>query len=652
LLRKPAVVVITGLIGTLGFFGQGMGAAGAETPTVLPAFGVQFHATWGSYTDAQRIAVLDKLAAANVRWVRIDIGWAAWEEAGKGQVSQWQADLLDRVVAAAEARNIDVLGTLWRTPAWANGGKDTATPPTDLNEYARFAKYIAERYRGRIAAWEVWNEPNMDDFWAGADPVKYAAMARAAYPAFKAGDPNAKVVIGSVSQNDTAWLARMYDAGVQGSYDVLSTHPYQGPSDAPPEVLDNGNFWIMDHVGAVRSLMVARGDSAKSIWATEFGWSSHANTGSEPSWSKGVSESAQADYLVRSLNWFASRHPYVTNMFWYNERNKTTGNAHQDNFGILRNDLSAKPAYNALKSMLATAPTTTTTAPAPAPTTTTTAPAPTTTTTAPAPAQTIKTASPSTAPSPSVLSYRLVGSDGRTFAFGDSGTLGNTAPLPLQPGRSIVASVATPSGGSWAAADDGAVYTVGSAPFHGSMGGTRLNKPIVGMDGTPSGNGYWLVASDGGIFSFGDARFFGSTGGMRLNKPIVGMAATPSGNGYWLVASDGGIFSFGDARFFGSTGGMRLNKPIVGMAPTADGHGYWLVASDGGIFSFGSAPFLGSTGSIKLNKPITGMVPTPSGVGYWFVASDGGVFSFGDARFLGSAANAGATVSGMVAPAR
>ena len=47
--------------------------------------------------------------------------------------------------------------------------------------------------------------------------------------------------------------------------------------------------------------------------------------------------------------------------------------------------------------------------------------------------------------------------------------------------------------------------------------------------------GYWLVASDGGIFSFGGARFFGSTGRFKLNKPIVGVASTPSGDGYWLV---------------------------------------------------------------------------------------------------------------------
>ena len=90
---------------------------------------------------------------------------------------------------------------------------------------------------------------------------------------------------------------------------------------------------------------------------------------------------------------------------------------------------------------------------------------------------------------------------------------------------------------------------------HGSAARMVLNRAIVDISPTPSGNGYWLVATDGGIFAFGDARFVGSTGSIRLNQPIVGIAATPTGNGYWLAASDGGIFAFGDARFFGSTGG-------------------------------------------------------------------------------------------------
>jgi hypothetical protein len=216
-----------------------------------------------------------------------------------------------------------------------------------------------------------------------------------------------------------------------------------------------------------------------------------------------------------------------------------------------------------------------------------------------------------------------------------------SSPQRLQDGNTYDPDYSCPSPhGYWLDASDGGVFAFGNAPFYGSMGGTRLNQPIVGMAAPPQGGGYWLVASDGGIFSFGpNAQFHGSTGNIHLNQPVVGMASTPSGNGYWMVASDGGIFSFGDARFWGSTGNLKLNQPVVGMSPRPSGNGYWLVASDGGIFSFGDAPFYGSTGNIRLNKPIVAMATTHDGGGYWLVASDGGVFTFGDAPFYGSAGN-------------
>ncbi len=231
--------------------------------------------------------------------------------------------------------------------------------------------------------------------------------------------------------------------------------------------------------------------------------------------------------------------------------------------------------------------------------------------------------------------YRMVGSDGGIFDFGDATFWGSTGNITLN--KPVVGMASTPStSGYWLVASDGGIFSYGDARFYGSMGGKPLNKPIVGMASTPKGDGYWEVASDGGIFSFGNAQFYGSTGSMHLNKPIVGMATTPDGKGYWLVASDGGIFSYGDAQFHGSTGGQPLNKPIVGMAAGPGGNGYWLVASDGGIFAYGTAQFYGSAGSLPLNQPVVGMAATPDGGGYWLVASDGGIFTYGDALFYGS----------------
>ncbi len=231
--------------------------------------------------------------------------------------------------------------------------------------------------------------------------------------------------------------------------------------------------------------------------------------------------------------------------------------------------------------------------------------------------------------------YWEVASDGGIFSFGSAHFGGSMGGTHLN--RPVVGMASTPDGGGyWEVASDGGIFSFGDAHFDGSMGGTHLNQPVVGMASTPDGDGYWEVASDGGIFSFGDAHFDGSMGGTHLNQPVVGMASTPDGHGYWEVASDGGIFSFGDAHFDGSMGGTHLNRPVVGMASTPDGHGYWEVASDGGIFSFGDARYHGSTGGRVLNAPVVGIAPTPDGHGYWEVASDGGIFSFGDAPFVGS----------------
>ena len=98
--------------------------------------------------------------------------------------------------------------------------------------------------------------------------------------------------------------------------------------------------------------MAQQGDGGKPIWFTEFGWSSHPNTASTPTWQRGVTEAQQGDYFVRTLRWIATNAPYVTNTFWYNDTNTTAGAEQYDNYGLLRTDLSPKPAYTTLKGYL------------------------------------------------------------------------------------------------------------------------------------------------------------------------------------------------------------------------------------------------------------------------------------------------------------
>ncbi|HVX20618.1 MAG TPA: fibronectin type III domain-containing protein [Acidimicrobiales bacterium] len=245
------------------------------------------------------------------------------------------------------------------------------------------------------------------------------------------------------------------------------------------------------------------------------------------------------------------------------------------------------------------------------------------------------TAAPASAPQ---AGYWQVAGDGGVFAFGSARFYGSMAGTPLS--APIVGIAPTPDdGGYWEVAADGGVFAFGDAGFYGSLRtGVSSVHDIVGLAAAPTGKGYWLVGADGGVFAFGSASFSGSLPARGITvHDVVGMAATPTGKGYWLVGSDGGVFALGGARFSGSMGGKALNAPVVGVAAAPTGKGYWLAGADGGVFAFGSAGFSGSMGGTALNAPVVGVAAAPvTGTGYWLAGSDGGVFSFGSAAFYGS----------------
>jgi hypothetical protein len=314
--------------------------------------GVNWHAGWSDHSDSTNRAIIDKMAAAGIEWARIDLGWANVFPNGPNPTGQWYIDKIDRAVDYANSKGMKILGIWYYTPGWANGGRGPYVPPTNVNDYASSAQWAASHWKGRIQAWQVWNEPDpIQPFWQGTQD-QYVALLKAGYPAFHRGDPSTTVVLGGPSSNDDTWIEGIYARGGRGSFDVLATHPYQGQADAPPEHPDDGHRWWFTHVPKVRNVMLKYGDGAKKIWFTEFGWSSHPNSGSEPSWMRGVTLQQQADYTVRAIDLVRTSFPYVTNMLIYNDRNRTSGNVQVDNYGILYRDLSEKPVYRALRAAL------------------------------------------------------------------------------------------------------------------------------------------------------------------------------------------------------------------------------------------------------------------------------------------------------------
>jgi hypothetical protein len=311
---------------------------------------VQFHCTWRQ-SDAARSAIATKLAGAGVRSVRIDVGWRSLEPR-RHRLDAWYMRLADRCVNLVRSKGMDVLATLLWTPDWANGGRGEATPPSRAADFRWIARRMARHFRGRVLAWEIWNEPNDQHFWRGS-ARRYARLLRAAYPAIKAGDSNARVVFGGLVHNDDRFLARAYAAGARGAFDVMATHPYQGVADAAPETADSGDdWWLLTHVPAVHELMARHGDGGKPIWFTEFGWSVHPNRpGLEP-WQRGVTPEEQAAYLTRAVALMRVRYPYVERAFWYKDAARSGEDEVYAGYGLLDAHLRPRPAYSALKTLL------------------------------------------------------------------------------------------------------------------------------------------------------------------------------------------------------------------------------------------------------------------------------------------------------------
>ena len=145
-----------------------------------------------SGTPSRSPRTADRLGAD---WVRL---WASWQgmEPAQGQLSPHLVASLDAEVRALKARGVKVLVVVHRAPAWASGGRGGIAPPSDPAAFGALHGRIARAVPG-VDAWELWNEPDSGQFWAGgADPPAYAALLRAAYPAIKAAQPSDVVVTG------------------------------------------------------------------------------------------------------------------------------------------------------------------------------------------------------------------------------------------------------------------------------------------------------------------------------------------------------------------------------------------------------------------------------------------------------------------------
>lgn len=241
---------------------------------------------------------LQMIAEAGFTWIRQQFEWAEIEVDGRGQFTDSRNDMTgdgvpdtinawdkyDRIVDLAERYGLQIQARLDNPPAWthADPAIGSFAPPDDVQDFVNFAVAVAERYRGRIRYYQIWNEPNIYPEW-GEQPVNpegYTDLLCRTYHALKAVDPQIVVISGALAPTielsgrnlmDLIFLERMYNAGAAGCFDILSVQAYglfSGPSDRRmrPTTVNIARHQY------IRDMMVAHGDAHKPIWISEMAW--------------------------------------------------------------------------------------------------------------------------------------------------------------------------------------------------------------------------------------------------------------------------------------------------------------------------------------------------------------------------------------------
>ena len=286
------------------------------------------------------------------------VNWASVEQ--REGIYRWTDP--DNILRAAEGANAKILLRIHGVPAWARPADTSLSyPPTNLADFERFMRILTKRYRGKIAAYEVWNEPNLNYEWGYRDPspTEYTALLKTAYRAIKAEDPNALVISAGLAPTGDGnppevlgvldFVDGMYTASAKGHFDAMGSHPYT--YGHAPDFSDADQI-TFDQLLDLRQLMVNYGDGDTPIWITEMGWvlNTHWDLGAYHD--QGVSQLDQAAYIRRAYEKIETDWPWVEAAFLFNLDFSTapwyTASEQMRWFAIMNPDRTPRPAFTAL----------------------------------------------------------------------------------------------------------------------------------------------------------------------------------------------------------------------------------------------------------------------------------------------------------------
>ncbi len=312
-------------------------------PTLDPGkMGIQLEGNLqqADWDEAMRRVGSDQL---DVGWIKIQIGWKDMQPNGPAD----ESDFFHRMILYlqdAKRRQLHILLSVAKAPAWARSTQDQDGPPDDPQAYANFLTLFLQQVNAGttqpvIDAIEIWNEPNLALEWTGKLPFTgagYMQLFKPAYTAIRAISPSIAIVTAGLSPtgttaatvDDRTFLQQMYVAGLGDYHDIaIGVHPY-GWANPPDATCCSNNGWdndphffFMDTLNAYRQMMVANGQSNQQLWPTEFGWPTWDGMPGQPpaadAWISRNTKWNQANYAIRAFQ-IGQQTPYIGPMFLWN----------------------------------------------------------------------------------------------------------------------------------------------------------------------------------------------------------------------------------------------------------------------------------------------------------------------------------------------
>jgi WD40 repeat protein len=317
-----------------------------------------YHASFARGVNIADLSMAYLINDLGFNWAKSYVNWATVEP----EPDQFRWIDPDNVAKAFGDQQVKILMRVHGTPDWARPPNSILShPPENMAHFADFMTELATRYKGQVAAYEIWNEPNLDYEWGylTPDPVAYTKMLQTAYTVIKKIDPDALVISGglattgegsSTTYSDLIFLQGMYDAGAKGYFDALGSHPYA--YGHAPDDLDVGGL-SLSRVVEQHEIMQANDDGDIPIWITEVGWVLQTNWDLGEHANIGVTQKQQAEYLTRAYAKAEQEWPFVKALFLFNLDFSTVpwypAPEPMRWYSILNPDRTPRPAYTILR---------------------------------------------------------------------------------------------------------------------------------------------------------------------------------------------------------------------------------------------------------------------------------------------------------------